>query len=415
FLVLREKQTRREDALAAEKLRCLAENDSLTGLLNRQSFLIQAQEMLNQAQSNQYALCYLDIDRFKIINDLFGHEQGDQLLCFVAERLRRITGGRGFCCRVFADYFAACVPNRPDIFQGLLQICAVDLKQYPLPCELSASMGIYIIDDPMLPMETMLDRAALARKAIKDNYNQYVAYYDDSMRNKLIAEQEILGLMNSAIENHQFILHLQPQYNHISGQIIGAEALVRWQHPDRGLLYPGAFVPILEHNGFIARLDEYVWEETCKLLRRWLDQGRIPMPLGVNVSRVDIYRSDLCGVIVGLTEKYDIPRTLLRLEITESAYVENPEQLINTVGKLQQAGFLIEMDDFGSGYSSLNTLKDVPVDMIKLDMKFLSGGDGQRRKTLILKNVIQMAKDLGLPVIAEGVETKEQADLLRSF
>lgn len=263
----------------------------------------------------------------------------------------------------------------------------------------------------------MCDRALLALRSVKGSYSNKLAYYDGSLRNRLLDEQELIGSMQAAIDREEFVLYFQPQYNYDTGELVGAEALVRWNHPTRGMLSPGVFIPLFENNGFISTLDEYIWEHSCRTMRRWLDDADrlVPVSISVNISRLDIYNPNLCQTLKSLVEKYSLPPSYLKLEITESAYMETPEQLIEVVSTLQSMGFTVEMDDFGSGYSSLNTLKDVPVDVLKLDMKFLSIGDNDSRGGNILSSIIRMARWLQLPVIAEGVETKEQADYLNSI
>ena len=277
-------------------------------------------------------------------------------------------------------------------------------------------LGIFPIDDPSLDVNLMCDRALLALRSAKSGYvgSKYV-FYDEKLRSSVLKEQELAGEMIAALEGGQFVPYFQPQYRYATGRMIGAEVLARWNHPAKGLLGPTEFIPVFERNGLIATFDYYMWEQACRCLRMWIDgRGVEGAPrLSVNLSRADIYRSDLCTYLKGLVERYDVPAELLHLEITESAYMEAPEQLIGAVTKLRAAGFVVEMDDFGSGYSSLNTLKDVPVDVLKLDMGFL-GASASSRGGLILASVVRMARWLDLPLIAEGVETKQQAAYLAS-
>ncbi|MDD2956649.1 MAG: EAL domain-containing protein [Oscillospiraceae bacterium] len=220
--------------------------------------------------------------------------------------------------------------------------------------------------------------------------------------------------MESALQLRQFVVYLQPKYDLENNLPCGAEALVRWNHPQRGMVFPGEFIPVFEHNGFIARLDYYVWEETCRLLRKWLDQGLQPKPLSVNVSRVNMYNPNLVDILQDLVEKYRVPASLLNLELTESAYMDNPTLMKQTLERLHRCGFVVMMDDFGSGYSSLNTLRDISVDILKIDMKFLPTDGADSRSERILVSVIRMAGWLGIPVIMEGVETCRQRDFLKS-
>lgn len=265
----------------------------------------------------------------------------------------------------------------------------------------------------------MCDRALIAQNTIKSSHDTKLAYYDYTMRDSLLEEQQLISEIENAIEEEQLVLYFQPQVNYEDGSLIGAEALVRWEHPTRGLLSPNMFIPLLEQNGMITMLDEFVWERCCRYIHDWIGKQsevrNLSVAMSVNVSRLDIYDSRLCRKMQELVTKYDLEPSMISLEITESAYMENPQQLIDMVNELQAAGFSVEMDDFGSGYSSLNTLKDVYVDILKLDMKFLESSQDNARGGNILNSIIRMAHWLELPVIAEGVETKAQADYLKSL
>ena len=230
-------------------------------------------------------------------------------------------------------------------------------------------------------------------------------------------EQELVSDFKEALRQKQFVVYFQPQVDYVNGTIIGAEALVRWQHPVKGLLSPAIFIPLFESNGLVSELDEYVWDRTCYYLHKWFveTQREQSIAVAVNISRVDIYKQNLCEILQGLVAKYQLPPGVLKLEITESAYMENAQQLTITVNKLRAAGFKVGIDDFGTGYSSLNTLKDIYVDALKLDMRFLEHNENDERGGNIVSSIIRMAHWLKMPVIAEGVETKEQADYLKSL
>ena len=241
--------------------------------------------------------------------------------------------------------------------------------------KITFSIGRYYVDDINLSVSAMYDRAAMAKESVKGKYDKYIAVFDESMRNKLIQEQRIVSEMKTALDGGQFEAWMQPQYNHATGMLIGAEALVRWRHPERGLVSPGLFVPIFERNGFIYELDKYMWEQTCIYLHKWSRNGERPLPVSVNISRYDVFREDIIDVLSGLVKKYQVPVELLRLEITESAFSHDTAKIVDVVKKLIDLGFTVEIDDFGSGYSSLNTLKDVPAQIIKLDMKFMESSE----------------------------------------
>ena len=259
----------------------------------------------------------------------------------------------------------------------------------------------------------MYDRANLAAKHCKGNYIRNYAFYTRQMSQEIEKEQRIVNSMKSALENHEFVVFYQPKYGLSDNQIAGAEALVRWKHPERGMISPGEFIPVFEKNGFIIKLDYYVWDQVCQLIATALRAGRKPDPISVNVSRVNLYNPNFLESLVNLVEKYRIPPEYLHLELTESVFSDTENVILNAVNYLHKAGFTILMDDFGSGYSSLNVLKDIDLDVLKIDMKFLSKGKDDGRGEKILAAVIQMAKALDMPVIAEGVEEKKQVQMLK--
>lgn len=402
-----------QNALLEEQLR-LSDIDEKTGIYNRRAFCRQTSKMLRDNPGTRYVLVRWDIDRFKVFNDIFGIAAGDRFLAGIGDTYRKLAGPAMVYGHWEADHFVMCMPQ--DLFTDAQ---VAEKAKWPMTAEseeydFSVRMGIYLIEDTTLDVSLMCDRAFLALRSIKNNYTVHVAYYDDSMRAAMIEEQRIVSEMDTALEQGQFVVYLQPQCNYVAGSLHGAEALVRWNHPERGLVPPDEFIPIFEHNGFITKMDECVWEQVCRLQRSWLDKGLPVVPISVNISRRDIYNPHLVDVITDLVARYRLNTSLIRLEITESAYMENAKQLIRVVERLRSAGFAVEMDDFGSGYSSLNTLKEVPVDMLKLDMKFLQGDENNPRGGNILTSIIRMAHWIDLPVLAEGVETRAQAEYLKS-
>ncbi|MEG2000687.1 MAG: EAL domain-containing protein, partial [Evtepia sp.] len=288
------------------------------------------------------------------------------------------------------------------------------LAKYNPNYDIVPSIGMYIIDDTSIPVDEMYNRATLAAKTCKGNYVDYYAYYNESMSIALTEEQEITNDMNFALKSGQFEVYLQPQYNIHTNLPCGAEALVRWRHPQKGMMSPGDFIPIFERNGFITKLDYYVWEQVCQYLHAWISQGITPQPISVNVSRVNIYNPNLVETMIELVNRYGIEPSLLNLELTESAYTDNPIAMKKVMNRLRSHGFTMMMDDFGNGYSSLSLLKDIMIDILKIDMQFLSETEIPGRGENIIASVIRMAKWLNIPVIAEGAETSEQVDFLRS-
>lgn len=395
----------------------LADYDELTGVYNKRAFCNHVREALDAHPQTRYVICRWDIDRFKVFNDVFGTQAGDTLLREIGSFLHECAVPGCIYGHLESDHFAICLPEDEVDNYAIVEKIERWFERYPVAFNFSPRFGLYTIDEPETEVSLMCDRALLALRSVKGSYSNKLAYYDGSLRNRLLDEQELIGSMQAAIDREEFVLYFQPQYNYDTGELVGAEALVRWNHPTRGMLAPGVFIPLFENNGFISTLDEYIWEHSCRTMRRWLDDADrlVPVSISVNISRLNIYNPNLCQTLKSLVEKYHLPPSYLKLEITESAYMETPEQLIEVGATLQGMGFTVEMDDFGSGYSSLNTLKDVPVDVLKLDMKFLSIGDNDSRGANILSSIVRMARWLQLPVIAEGVETKEQADYLNSI
>ena len=393
----------------------LMKRDKLTGLYNREPFFQRVREMVDAHESGFYIMTCFDVDSFKVINDQYGMQKGDDVLRHIAEVFKKgFHPNGGLCCRMSADTFAVIYPAT---FQGTAEIEEIRRKSTRvegLVVPIIFSIGRYTIDDLSLAASTMYDRANIAMVSVKGRYDKKIAQYDESMRLYLLHNQKIVQEMEAALETRQFEVWFQPQYNHSTDAMIGSEALVRWRHPRNGLIPPGKFIPIFEQNGFIYELDKFVWEEVCRYQRKWIDENRKPLPVSVNISRYDVLRPDLIDVIIGLVKKYRIPAELLRVEVTESAFSNSSQIIIDVVKALIEYGFTVEIDDFGSGYSSLNTLKDVPAQILKLDMKFLERSSDSQRGGNIVESVIRMAKWLGMSVIAEGVETKSQADFLRS-
>ncbi len=389
--------------------------DALTGIYNKTAFYQKAQEIIGENPEMSFEIMRIDIERFKVINDLFGEETGDRLLKYIARFFKHVN--LPFCVygRLHSDNFLLLYPVGNDNRQRFITSLQTMAASFSLDYRIVLCFGVYAIQDRRLSMSAMCDRASMALNKAKLNGLMVCGEYDEHMRQRIVDEQAIVNDMNDALERREFILYMQPKYELTTEKVIGAEALVRWVHPVRGFVSPAEFIPVFEQNGFIFKLDRYVWEEACRFLRKALDAGRNPMPISVNVSRVDLYNTNIVRIFDKLVQKYEIPPRLLELELTESAYMDNPQQIIEIAKELQSLGFKILMDDFGSGYSSLNMLKDMPVDILKIDLKFLDSTDKSDRGGNILNSVVRMAKWLRIPVIAEGVETRQQADFLRTI
>lgn len=390
--------------------------DRLTGLYSKEFFYHSANEILRKNPDREYDLICSDIENFKLVNDIYGMPAGDRLLCKVADVYKEFVGEAGICGHLNADQFVCLIERHHRDYTDEFfirvneQIRALtDMKN------LVMNWGLYQVKDRSLLVEQMFDRALMAARSIWGQYGKHFVVFDDEMHNKLVREQAITDEMEQALEEEQFEVYLQPQYNIKKNCLSGAEALIRWIHPERGFQSPGEFIPLFEKNGFITKLDQFVWQRACAILHEWDQAGYPDIPISVNVSRADIYNVDLPDILMETTKRFHVPPQKLHLELTESAYTENPNQIIENVALLRKLGFLFEMDDFGSGYSSLNMLNNLPIDVLKLDMEFIRNETAKTATTGILYYVIQMAHAMDLHVVAEGVETKEQLERLASI
>ncbi len=391
------------------------EIDALTGIYNREAFYEKTVELLQQNSGMRYNLLYFDINCFKIINDLFHVETGNLILKTAGTYFKTITEGIGLAGHMEADHFAVCMPD--DMLDIDILLEGIDNAIFSLGIKNNILFyaGIYSVDDVLLPVDQMCDRAHMALNTIKGRYKTRYAYYDEKMRETLLEEQMMLREMEFALSEGQFCVYYQPVYSIKAGRAVSAEALVRWRHPAAGLIPPARFVPLFERNGFVVRLDRFAWEDVCRMLSSRIRAGLPVVPVSVNVSRLNFYDSDFCDTVVSLLKKYDLDPSLLRLEITESAYTDNPTQLMNVLKRLQSLGLKILMDDFGSGYSSLNMLRNLAVDILKIDMSFVRDLENSQRAPAILRRVVEMAHDLRMGIVVEGVETKAQLDFLSSI
>ncbi len=388
--------------------------DELTRLYSRSVFCREI-EKLNEKSDTPYAIFFFDVNNFRAINTIFGFSAGDELLKYIADVLRTENSPIALACRVSADRFAFLCDISEYSAEDISKRVIEKISSYKLPFDLHLNMGVYVLPKSEESGNSMLDKAMLAQLAIKGRYNKNVNFYTQKLRDEMLSEQEIVGEMNFALTDGQFHVYYQPQYNHTTGMLIGAEALVRWIHPEKGIISPGRFIPIFEKNRFITKLDFYVFESVAKFLRYSIDNGFAIVPISVNFSKHDIFSPDFVLKLEEIREKYDVPAKYLRVEVTESILIGNNKAINDILDKLHEHGYIVEMDDFGTGYSSLNVLKDLDFDIIKLDMLFLENDGKNNRGGIILSSVINMAKWLNMPVIAEGVETVEQADYLRSI
>ncbi len=389
--------------------------DIETGLYNTSGFYETVENWIENNPGRKFRVIRYHIDGFMNINATYGYEEGNRLIREIGNYMRIHSSNDSIAGHINSDYFIQfcaeeCISAEEYYGQFLKHF-----ENYDMPYPVAFKIGVYDLCEPDCDIQIMSYKAHLAIQAIEGDFSRNIEYYRKGMMEATHEEHQMLTEVASSIREEQFEIWFQPQIDYNNGNIIGAEALVRWRHPKLGFLYPGEFIPILERSKQISMLDRYVWNKTGEYLSKWNGQG-VGIPLSINVSRMDINDPNLYNTLKDIVRNHDIPPYMLRLEITESAYMQQPENLAAAVRNLRNMGFVVEMDDFGSGYSSLNALKDLEIDVLKLDMKLVSEiGTGNRKNENILKAVVQMASALNMSVIAEGVETKAQADYLKSI
>jgi len=391
-----------------------ANHDPLTRLYNEHYFYERTSKLIRSNPHKSYLMVCCDIKGFKIFNDTFGIEAGNQVLIRLARLLASFSSSDSVYGRLHSDVFAICL-LKERYYEGIFIDCmrqissSSESKNYKMHIQ----MGVYEITNPYASIAVICDRAQMAINSIKMSYTDNIAYYNEDMHQDAIHEQWVTAQFSRALAERQFKVYLQPQVDD-SKKCIGGEALVRWHHPEKGMMNPSAFIRVLERTALIYQLDLFVWEESCRILSEWFKQGITDKSISVNVSTRDFYYIDILDVLTKFTDKYHIPHEMLHIEITESALVNDVERQVEKVNEIKEAGFIVEMDDFGSGYSSLNMLKYMHIDVLKLDMGFLFGGRLEEAKKII-KGIISMAYDLGMSVITEGVETEEEFGFLKEF
>lgn len=393
----------------------LPENDEMRSALSRVNKLTRFRRNVLDLLSHyegRIAFLQFDIRRFKVINDIYGEMIGDEILDFVTEGLKKLCGERQYFVNLRSDVFMIVTRYGEEAeltaFVNRIRETLGDFKHV----KLQYTFGIYIVDDRNMELRQMEDRAAMARKAAKEKIMTDTAFYQEQFKEMLYTRRFIEENMKAAIAQRQFRMYLQPKYSISHNTIVGAEALVRWIHPDKGMIYPNEFIPILEENGFIRNVDYYIWEEACHFIKRCEQEGIQECPISVNVSRHHLLGNEFMEVLENLIEKSGIDKRYLELEITETV---NNQQVSEMSNRLKEGGFMLLMDDFGSGYSSLSILLETPFDVIKIDKKFMENMLVSKKGKLILEQVVAMAGKLDLGLLAEGVETREQVELLREI
>ncbi|MDD6190490.1 MAG: EAL domain-containing protein [Firmicutes bacterium] len=389
--------------------------DRLTGMYTKEYFYKKVREILDENPDTNYAIACSNIENFKFYNDVFGRKTGDKLLIEAANVFRREAGPDAVCCRYAADRFLAFAESENEETVSIRLNNAISDVRMELLEDMIVDVGVYNITDRGVTIEQMCDRVFLAVDSIKGVYDRNVVIYNDELRNRLLREKSITEAVETAMEEEQFAVYFQPKYDLKTGEMVGAEALARWIHPEWGFMSPGEFIPLFEKNGFIKKFDEYIRDVTCRKIREWIEKGYSMVPVSVNVSRANVYSARFADGFCKMMKKYNLDPMYLHIEITESAYTENVEQIVSAVKNLRENGFRIELDDFGQGYSSLSVLSEMPLDVMKLDMGFVRSNLDRDDDNGIIGDVVNMAHRMSMKVVAEGVETLEQANQLEAM
>lgn len=401
-----------------------AQVDIITSGRTREKFVSDSSRLMKKSSPERWALVVIDIDKFKYINDRLGYDEGNKMLSRVYRTMSDNMDGDEMCARISNDNFALMLHNAPDndilnrlnnIFSEFERRNALYVK-YPVVfsagvCRLGQCEGKFGVVDTNIA----IDRCIIAKKTVKALHGNSIAFYDGKIRDAVLREKDIENVMPQALENHEFMCYIQPKYGTKSRRIEGAEALIRWNSKDYGFVYPDQFIPVAEKNGFVVELDFFILEEVCKAMRRWLDDGITPVVISVNQSRMHLNNDDYIWRLREIVDKYEIPYEYLELELTESVFTEDTDRMLKIMRKLHDIGFKISIDDFGSGYSSLNMLKDIPADVVKIDREFFNGTVNSEKGRAVISTVVDLAKNLDMDVISEGVETLEQVEFLQEI
>lgn len=403
--------TTRENAAVYAKLEYRLNYDSLTKAYNRYGFYKNAQKLIKEHTDTEYCLILSDIKSFKLINEIYGENIADKILIDEVNIIRQKMKGNSVLGRLNGDIIAMVIPKEylsEKEFSDMIKLLSDRYSNKNF--RLHIYLGVYYIKDVNETIRQMVDNVSLVIMKSKGNMSNYILYYDENSYRNDIFKQQLIGEFETALNENQFCMYLQPQTDK-DGNMLGAEALIRWNHPNMGLIMPGAFIECFEDAGLIYRLDNYIWEEAAKQLKIWKDSG-YNYYISVNISAKDFYHIDVYQTFKNLVSKYGIDTDKLHIEITETALSEDKQAAHKTIERLHDEGFIIEIDDFGSGYSSFNFLKDVCADVIKIDRVFLKKSSHEERGEQILRSIISLSHDIGMDVITEGVENVDQLSML---
>lgn len=399
------------------KVKGTMNSNNLSDYYYNHSFMERLRKRLPEILPNTYCIVAIDIEHFRLFNKLYGRSSGDEVIRYIYTCLKQSAlEYDGIDAYLGGDNFVAFLPDDDEVLNNIRQKIIKKFSEWNNTSAFFPLFGVYTIKDTSVLPELMYDHAMLALSHAEEDYKWHICRYTMEMESCLEEEVYLLAAIEEGLEKGEFTFFAQPQCNIATGQIVGAEALVRWQKPDGEVLLPGGFIPVLEKNKMIDQLDRYVWEKVCQWLKGWIDQGYSLVPISINVSRIDIYAMDVPKYIFSLLEKYQIPEHLIKIEITESAYTENNNRISHAVNTFRNRGLVVMMDDFGCGYSSLNMLKNIPVDVLKLDMRFLQFKEEERQKSAnILESIVNMAGLLHLPIVVEGVENESQEKFVQKL
>lgn len=405
-------------------------DDEVTEGINKAKFTLDATDLLKENSDKNYAMISFDLTKFKAINELYGYKRANKILKDVYQILKRNITKDSVCARDFAATYVILYQYEKEeyIVKYFIDKVAAEINKYNeevmskltsntdprVIAKLTIAIGVYLINDKSVSVAQMCDRASLAKRSQKDDITQIYKFYDEEIRSQLLQDKEIEDEMEKALEEHQYQMYLQPKFDLNTMEVVGAEALVRWIHPEKGIIPPIKFIPVFEKNGFVIKLDKEMWRQACEFLSSRKKSGERLFPVSVNVSRLHLNNDAFIDELVKLISDYDIEPKYLELELTESACLNNEEHFTEIMHKLKSLGFTITMDDFGTGYSSLNMLRHLPVDVLKLDRGFICDSIVDNKGKIVVRKILDMANELNMVTVAEGIETPEQAMFLKS-
>lgn len=401
-----------------KKLYKMAYIDELTGIPNFKKFLTDAPEKINAHKNFHYYVVKLDVDRMKLFNDVFGMKEGDRLIKAIADSLEYLCNKQTeIFARISADEFIILRK-----FESLEKAEELRLtfenevrRIMKMNYEIKFKYGRYFLGQNDTNIQEVYEKVNFAHRNAKESKDTNICDFDKKIMQMKLREKDIENKMDYALKSEQFKVYLQPKYRLKDEKVVGAEALVRWQENDIDVVYPGSFIPLFERNGFVTKIDMYMFEKVCVLIKDWLSQGLFPVPISVNFSRLHLSNESFVKELMEIAKRYEVPPELIEIELTETDMIQNEEILLGFLTQIHDVGFKLSMDDFGAGYSSLGLLKNIPVDTIKIDRSFFINDDDPERMRIVLKNVITMAKELDIETVAEGVETLENVQLLREI